>query len=287
MSTLNMSGHNADEEIDSQLDKAIETACEHIQEVHNILKRETTRVCKEKQAFDAVAEKLKHVHFPKTVKLNVGGQCFLTSLETMKKDPGSMLHAMFSERFETKPAEDGSYFIDRDGTHFRHILNYLRTGQLVLPDSEVVRRELLIEAEFYQIQGIVDELRARPFEDSLILSEEQRQILIMWLSDTLQSGSSNYGLLYRASRDGWTSANFHSRCDCKGSTVTVAKCGNYIFGGYTEIPWEGEFGYREFVSVIGVFMINWGAGRFGGLSSGIVDRVKFLGLLFSGCTAFP
>ena len=31
-----------------------------------------------------------------------------------------MLHAMFSGRFDTKPAEDGSYFIDRDGTHFRY-----------------------------------------------------------------------------------------------------------------------------------------------------------------------
>ena len=30
---------------------------------------------------------------------------------------GSMLHAMFSGRFDTKPDEDGSYFIDRDGTH--------------------------------------------------------------------------------------------------------------------------------------------------------------------------
>ena len=38
---------------------------------------------------------------------------------------GSMLHAMFSGRFDSKPAEDGSYFIDRDGTHFRYILNYL------------------------------------------------------------------------------------------------------------------------------------------------------------------
>ena len=45
--------------------------------------------------------------------------------------PGSMLHAMFSGRFDTKPSEDGSYFIDRDGTHFLYILNYLRTGQLI------------------------------------------------------------------------------------------------------------------------------------------------------------
>ena len=42
-----------------------------------------------------------------------------------------MLQAMFSGRFDTKPSEDGSFFIDRDGTHFRYILNYLRIGQLI------------------------------------------------------------------------------------------------------------------------------------------------------------
>ena len=150
-----------------------------------------------------------------------------------------MLHAMFSGRFDTKPSEDGSYFIDRDGTHFRYILNYLRTGKLVVPEDKVVRTELLTEAEFYQVEGIINELKARPFNDSVILSSEQRQTLIDWLKDTLTSASHNYALLYRASRNGWTAANFHSFCDYKGPTVTVVKgTGNHIFGGYTEKQWE-------------------------------------------------
>ena len=151
-----------------------------------------------------------------------------------------MLHAMFSGRFDTKPGDDGSYFIDRDGTHFRHILNYLRTGKLVLPDDEVVRKELLNEAEFYQIDGILDELKAKPFKDSAILSSEQRETLVDWLKHTRESLSDDYVLLYRASRDGWTASNFHSRCDNKGPTVTVIKSGNYIFGGYTEQAWQSS-----------------------------------------------
>ena len=159
--------------------------------------------------------------------------------------PGSMLHAMFSGRFDTKPAEDGSYFIDRDGTHFRYILNYLRTGQLVVPEDKIVRRELLTEAEFYQIQGIIDELKPHPFESSIILSIEQRQTLTRWLKGTLTSASHNYTLIYRASRDGWSATNFHSRCDRKGQTVTVVRSnGNYIFGGYTEQHWECKLTLR-------------------------------------------
>ena len=152
--------------------------------------------------------------------------------------PGSMLHAMFSGRFDTKPGEDGSYFIDRDGTHFRYILNYLRTGKLVVPDDKVVRKELLTEAEFYVVEGIINELKAEPFKNSVILSSYQRQTLIDWLKDTLKSASHDYTLLYRASRDGWDASTFHSCCDSKGPTVTVIKSGNYIFGGYTEERWE-------------------------------------------------
>ena len=106
-----------------------------------------------------------------------------------------MLHAMFSGRFDSKPAEDGSYFIDRDGTHFRYILNYLRTGQLVVPEDKIVRRELLTEAEFYQVQGIIDELKAYPFQDSSILSTEQRQTLTKWLEKKLKPLNNNGQLL--------------------------------------------------------------------------------------------
>ena len=134
--------------------------------------------------------------------------------------------------------EDGSYFIDRDGTHFRYILNYLRTGQLVVPEDKVVQRKLLTEAEFYQVEGIINELKARPFKDSVILTSDQQQTLIKWLKETLTSASFDYALIYRASRNGWAAANFHSCCDNKGLTVTVVKYGNYIFGGYTEQPLE-------------------------------------------------
>ena len=138
---------------------------------------------------------------------------------------GSMLHAMFSGRFDTKPSEDGSYFIDRDGTHFRHILNYLRTGQFTVPDDNILRKELLAEAEFYQVEEIISELTARPFKDTVILSSDQPETLMNWLKGTQAlnnpRGNLFFGLIYRASRDGWTAADFHSRCDYKGPTVTV------------------------------------------------------------------
>ena len=42
---------------------------------------------------------------------------------------------------------------------------------------------------------------------------------------------------YRASTHGWASRTFHSRCDGKRDTITIIKNGEYVFGGYTDIPW--------------------------------------------------
>ena len=44
-------------------------------------------------------------------------------------------------------------------------------------------------------------------------------------------------LCYRASTHGWAASTFHSRCDGKRDTVTIIKVGQYVFGGYTDIPW--------------------------------------------------
>lgn len=97
------------------------------------------------------------------IKLDIGGHQYTTSLSTLTREDNSMLSAMFSGRHELKVEKDGSYFIDRDGVHFRYILNYLRDGGIkdgTLPMNENLWRELLTEAEYFQINGLVDYLSA-------------------------------------------------------------------------------------------------------------------------------
>jgi hypothetical protein len=57
--------------------------------------------------------KLDSVHFSKVVKLNVGGELFQTSLDTLLLEPRSFFGAMFSGAWETNADENGAYFIDR------------------------------------------------------------------------------------------------------------------------------------------------------------------------------
>ena len=96
------SRNKKEDEIASQSEEALEEVNSHIKEVFDILKRETLKVRKEMETFDTVAKKLKYVHFSKTLKLNVGGQLFSTSLETMKKDPGSF-SSLFMLRIKADP----------------------------------------------------------------------------------------------------------------------------------------------------------------------------------------
>ncbi|XP_076897998.1 FH protein interacting protein FIP2-like [Bidens hawaiensis] len=87
-----------------------------------------------------------------TVRLNIGGKKFCTTFDTLTlREPQSMLAAMFSGRHTVcKDSEKGYVFVDRDGKHFRHILNWLRDG--VAPNfSDFENIELLREAEYYQL----------------------------------------------------------------------------------------------------------------------------------------
>jgi hypothetical protein len=52
-------------------------------------------------------------------------------------------------------------------------------------------------------------------------------------------------LLYRGSRDGFASSNFHGKCDGKSNTVTLIETTKgHIFGGFTPIAWDSSGGYK-------------------------------------------
>lgn len=95
------------------------------------------------------------------VRLNIGGTKFWTTVDTLThREPDSMLAAMFSGRHTVCTDPDKGYiFVDRDGQHFRHILNWLRDGVIpILRDHECL--ELLREAEYFQLLGLIDGIKS-------------------------------------------------------------------------------------------------------------------------------
>ena len=112
------------------------------------------RVEKEKEEEEEifVKERLTHLDMiqRERVLLNVGGFKFETSRHTLRKDPKSLLARL---------PPGNSVFLDRDGSHFRLILNYLRDdcqmgSPAVLPRERKYLLELKTECKYYNVKGL-------------------------------------------------------------------------------------------------------------------------------------
>jgi hypothetical protein len=95
-------------------------------------------------------------------------------------------------------------------------------------------------------------------ESTIITSMDDKYKIKEWLASTGKTEKPK--LLYRASRDGWTAADFHRMCDGKGATITIVKSSNgYIFGGYTDVVW-GIDGHSKTSSVSYLYSLKDHAG---------------------------
>jgi hypothetical protein len=78
-----------------------------------------------------------------------------------------------------------------------------------------------------------------PF-DSVILKDERQSFGLIALCEF--SPNDKWSLLYRGTRDGFGTNDFHSRCDGQSNTLTIfkAKESKFIFGGFTSVSWESS-----------------------------------------------
>ena len=96
---------------------------------------------------------------PKVVCLNVGGHVYTTTLYTITQYPDSKLAGFFNGESQVPRDPKGNYFIDRDGALFKHVLNFLRTRKLILPDDFQDFEQLGIEATFYEIKPLEEAIQ--------------------------------------------------------------------------------------------------------------------------------
>jgi hypothetical protein len=82
-----------------------------------------------------------------------------------------------------------------------------------------------------------------PF-DSDILTDERQMSELIELCEF--SPSDKWSLLYRGTRDGFGSKDFHSKCDNHSKTLTLlkAKGSEFIFGAFTAVNWDSSSGWK-------------------------------------------
>jgi hypothetical protein len=157
------------------------------------------------------------------VELNIGGYRFETSVQTLRRVPHTFFDAYFSGRYAQDVCVDGSIFVDRDGEHFGHVLEYMHDGHVSVAEaggspSVALLRALKREFSFYCIE-LSTELPMEP--------EQPEMAYVM----------GGYGLLimerYAASSNQWIAAAAISTERDSFGTCSIA--GDlYVAGGRGE-----------------------------------------------------
>ncbi|KAK1805247.1 hypothetical protein P4O66_019582 [Electrophorus voltai] len=144
----------------------------------------------------------------KWVRLNVGGTYFLTTRQTLCRDPKSFLYRLCQADpdLDSDKDEMGAYLIDRDPAYFGPVLNYLRHGKLVLNRGLAEEGSLyyylsgiLEEAEFYNITSLIklvkDKIRERDCKTA--------QIPVKHVYRVLQCQEEELTQMVSTMSDGW------------------------------------------------------------------------------------
>jgi hypothetical protein len=79
-------------------------------------------------------------------------------------------------------------------------------------------------------------MNAELFTGGTLLSSEKQ----MKLNEFYGRKDQKWVLIYKATRDGFGSSDFHRLCNNQGPTMSViqSKNGGYLFGGYTSVSWR-------------------------------------------------
>lgn len=130
------------------------------------------------------------------ILLDIGGVHYSTTLSTLRSVPHSYFDNMFNSELYGEPEKDsitGRYFVDRNGTLFQYILDFLRykaslsssskgtmdklqDGNFMLPVDRELRRRILVEANYF---GLDMERSTESLESE---RREQRRLNLLWQS---------------------------------------------------------------------------------------------------------
>lgn len=194
------------------------------------------------------------------VKFNIGGTLFSTVISTItkpipksntsNKNPIEYYEPHLLARLITIDSSNAKYdhdnkaiFIDRNPLYFNYILDFLRLGSSkfrIRDVSQDVLNEIYVEAEFYQVEALIDTLV--PFRDSKILTTRNAVDLVNLCGFSIPD---QWRLLYRDEEEKFDQKTFQSKCDRVPQSLIIAKSkGGSIFGCYTEKGYNSSNGKK-------------------------------------------
>ncbi|CAF2666924.1 unnamed protein product [Rotaria sp. Silwood2] len=226
--------------------KSAKQLCHQTTEINTISEDKLVNTSNEEEEWKDIKAKLATTSIQGKVLLDVGGEKFSTSVETLTREKNTFFTALFSKQWQLeRDPNDRSIFIDRDGKLFNYILAYLRTNKVSndVWNNDSLHQLLIAEAEYFRLHNLIDILTDVLFPNGTLLQQEHKKKLNEFYSKTNQK----WVLIYKASCDGFDTNAFNSRCNNQGPTMTIIQSkNNYLFGGYTAIPWASDkYAYKN------------------------------------------
>ncbi|KAL7550579.1 hypothetical protein ACHAWF_013797 [Thalassiosira exigua] len=187
------------------------------------------------------------------VEVNAGGKIIAARRATLTQVKGTFLDALFSGRWDKKLQRDqnGRIFLDINPYGFRAIVDYLS--------------ELIISSEEDSPTGNM----------SIFSCTSSNCLVFNIFNDCLIAILSKMMNILPYSTDGWMKMvwveswgyytalrrmNFHSKCDGRGSTLTIIETTDgCILGGYSTTPWASSGGFRPSNNAF-LFVLSYGGG---------------------------
>ena len=122
----------------------------------------------------------------KVITLDVGGIKYVTSIQTLTGHE-SMLKARFSGNYADIPSDDGSFFFDRNGELFKYILEYLRTGHLMLPSDWNQNHiwRFYIEVKYFMVKSLFDNVLYRLLNSGIVRDVKSKSEIFEKIAQTM------------------------------------------------------------------------------------------------------
>ena len=136
----------------------------------------------------------------------------------------------------------------QENEDFKHIYEGEKNEFIINNLKNNTNYEIRICSIYNNIDSLWSEIKKittpNSLDSSILSNTNQKNEFLQKIYEW--SGYKKMELLYRGTRDGMFSKNFHEKCDGKGPTITLFRNdkGN-IFGGYLPIPWKNTGGYQN------------------------------------------
>ena len=115
----------------------------------------------------------------------------------------------------------------------------------------------LLKEEINKLKSNKDEQIIIPEYESKIINKKEKIIFILKEIEKAIGSFNNIKLIYRATRDGDSIENFHSKCDnIRNTLMIVETTTGYIFGGFTSVGWNNNKGKDIYDNKAFCFSLN-------------------------------